>query len=451
MAVPVDVVPSVRDPDEVDTDLVAGLKADTGFTSYLEYVIACWDQFSSNSAKEGFLGRLQYPPEVDESYLSSLPSHCYIMDLVKDNQSNWSCAMRLSLSSRPDFLHRDSQSGSTNNFPEPKPITEFRAVRYANTLQLDQAILSPIEDCSIRIVFWHIRKNVLPSEWVDIVGLRLQVPLSFFELSLRDLGALERHKFDHQHLVIGRATATMLCDNTPSKAVILIIYLDAEESKDLSIPTVEGILDRELRPKLPSTNLRAEIRAANYPRDQSIVFFEHYQRLFRNALMLDSQAGWNINRLYLLSLVPFFKLASMELQIIHRYSRTVLIRLDKIDADIPENLWSYSRVYDRLERKRFDLRRNIEDFKNSQQSFANVVLERDMDWLNSKAARLMKANSDLVVESAQRMETEIRDYLQIAVSNISVEESRKSIQLSNTQIEEAKQGGYVVATTNLLC
>ena len=239
--------------------------------------------------------------------------------------------------------------------------------------------------------------------------------------------------------MIGRATATMLCDNTPSKAVVLIIYLDDKSNRILG-PKIEGILDRELRPKLPSTNLRAEIHAANHTRDQPIVFFEHYQRLFRNALMLDFQAGLNINRLYLLSLVPLFKLASLRLQIIDRLSRTNLIALDEIDPDIPENLESYSKCYDGLERERFDLRRNIEDFKNSQQSFANLVLERDMDWLNSKAARLMTANSDLAVESAQRLETEIRDYLQIAVSNISVEKSRKSIELSNTSIEEAKQG-----------
>ena len=365
------------------------------------------------------------------------------MDLVKDDHSNWSCAMRLNLSSRPDSLHRDSQSESTNNFPEPKPITGFRAARYANTLQLEQAILSPMEDCSIRIIFWHIRKNVLPFEWVDIVGLRLQLPPSFFELSLRDLGGHRRrhgsHTSDPQYLTIGRATATMLCDNMPSKAVVLILYLDDEESKGISRPTIEGILDRELRSKLSLTNLRAE-NAANHPGNQSIVFFEHYQRLFRDALMLDSQADLNIHRLYLLSLVPLFKLASLELQIINQLSRTSLITLDKIDPKAPGSLVWYSKYYDDLERTRFDLRRNIEDFKNSQQSFANCVLERDMGWLDSKAARVMTANSDLAAESAQRLETEIRDYLQIAVSNISVEESRNSIEVSNRQIEEAKQG-----------
>ena len=41
---------------------------------------------------------------------------------------------------------------------------------------------------------------------------------------------------------------------------------------------------------------------------------------------------------------------------------------------------------------------------------------------------------------ALRLETEIREYLQLQTGELALQESRKSIELSNSQIEEAKRG-----------
>ncbi len=41
---------------------------------------------------------------------------------------------------------------------------------------------------------------------------------------------------------------------------------------------------------------------------------------------------------------------------------------------------------------------------------------------------------------ASRLETEIRDFLQLQTGELALQESRKSIELSNSQIEEAKRG-----------
>ena len=78
MAVPIDVVPSVRNPDNVDVDLGARLRADTGFTSYLEYLEACGDEVLNNAGNSSLLHTLEDLRKVDESYPPSLPSLlCY--------------------------------------------------------------------------------------------------------------------------------------------------------------------------------------------------------------------------------------------------------------------------------------------------------------------------------------------------------------------------------------
>ncbi|CAF9919847.1 MAG: hypothetical protein ALECFALPRED_001319 [Alectoria fallacina] len=41
---------------------------------------------------------------------------------------------------------------------------------------------------------------------------------------------------------------------------------------------------------------------------------------------------------------------------------------------------------------------------------------------------------------AHRLENEIRDYLQLQIGELALQESRKSIELSGSQIEEAKRG-----------
>lgn len=44
------------------------------------------------------------------------------------------------------------------------------------------------------------------------------------------------------------------------------------------------------------------------------------------------------------------------------------------------------------------------------------------------------------VEEARRFESELRDYLQLEGSRLALEESKKSIELSNYQIQEGKRG-----------
>ncbi len=62
------------------------------------------------------------------------------------------------------------------------------------------------------------------------------------------------------------------------------------------------------------------------------------------------------------------------------------------------------------------------------------------DWLERRSYRTTAAYSEFTTRVAKRLEAEVRDYMQLVVGVLSIEESRKSIQLSNTQLNEGKKG-----------
>lgn len=52
----------------------------------------------------------------------------------------------------------------------------------------------------------------------------------------------------------------------------------------------------------------------------------------------------------------------------------------------------------------------------------------------------IKADWTILLDEERRFESDVRDYLQLQVGNLALEESRRSIELVNSQIQEAKSG-----------
>lgn len=49
-----------------------------------------------------------------------------------------------------------------------------------------------------------------------------------------------------------------------------------------------------------------------------------------------------------------------------------------------------------------------------------------------------------LVQEASRLEGQIRDYLQLRTGELALEESKKSIEVSNQQLQEGKRGQYAL-------
>lgn len=77
------------------------------------------------------------------------------------------------------------------------------------------------------------------------------------------------------------------------------------------------------------------------------------------------------------------------------------------------------------------------------QFFRNrVIVNSGAQWLTSPPYLIIEQYWKDAVNSAHRLELEIRDYMQL-VGGLSINESRKSIELSNVQIQEGKQGLFI--------
>ena len=90
---------------------------------------------------------------------------------------------------------------------------------------------------------------------------------------------------------------------------------------------------------------------------------------------------------------------------------------------------------------RYLLRRMVEDFEDSYQRLRDRM-HSPMKQDTPQSQSLMTLEGDLQQSSleATRLETEIRDYLQLRIGELALQESKKSIELANSQMEEAKRG-----------
>ena len=95
----------------------------------------------------------------------------------------------------------------------------------------------------------------------------------------------------------------------------------------------------------------------------------------------------------------------------------------------------------KLHQDRFWLRRSVEDSEDGVIHFERYISVEDTNYLPKSAAYLsIKQEIGQINNEARRLDAEVRDYLQLVVGNLSLEESRKSIELSNHQILEGKRG-----------
>ena len=93
-----------------------------------------------------------------------------------------------------------------------------------------------------------------------------------------------------------------------------------------------------------------------------------------------------------------------------------------------------------LESSRSRLRRQIHEFKQCATEYSKYLLAQaiqDPDLYEPYVQ--IKEEAQAVLDNASELEAEIRDWLQLQVGNLAVLESRKSIQLSNLQMEESKR------------
>ena len=142
------------------------------------------------------------------------------------------------------------------------------------------------------------------------------------------------------------------------------------------------------------------------------------------------------------SLLPLLKSCLKELKTSHdEVKDEYLGRFDLLSSISPSLRSGLKNPEDVMEASRFILRRKLRGFEDCMSNFKRIL--RDQHILNPEiyeAFTLLIDDSHATLNDASALESEIRDWLQLRVGSLALEESKKSIEASNLQIEESKRG-----------
>lgn len=424
---------------------ISQFEVETGFPSYVAYLEA---HQPANPKLSIPLWELRHLREYEQEKRKSLqPSHCFVLDVSRPHTS-----------AETMTVHFDESSETDDNGEITK--AEMIDFRHKVALKLLEALRNPVADGSIRVVIWYTDRKHLAAEWVDALGLGLRVPPSYFEILLQQMQFSRDHvedeirwlhedeiRFLHpQHLLIGNAVVTILngnmVDNAHHPPTILITYLAElrpDHTRDWKIH--ERLYQQEI--KVPSfARLSRQNESTLMGKEQRYCtdHFRHYQKLLHLACQQESYAHLNNNSLFYTSILPLFRFNILGLQVDYNAALSTLVMLQAYYRG-RESEQSQDNVYYVLDQHRFQLRRSIEKSDDSLHFFQDLMIANDdAVWLEGRHYQATKKDLENTLGMARRLETEIRDYMAIVVGLLSINESRKSIQLTNVSIEEGKQG-----------
>lgn len=428
MVSPNENVPStnfVPEPTSHDPDYRSVLEAETGYIAYESYLDTCIPRIPDHYGVAESLREQRRKEAAKPVDRTTVPDgRCVILDVSKSRGLVDKIEARLELSCEKSIRMLDSGWQNPRN-------------RNAAAIALLRALRLPLaENCS-RIILWYMVNAKLDLEWIDILGLVLKIPPSYFQILLRkqygqgysykgrEPDLLDPDLLDPDHLMIGNVTATILDGRDSNFSHNEPIILMAGSSVDFQYdPDINTHLERELRHESPSA-----IRN-NYLLGWRHEHHRHYVQLLHRLLNQKCESDRSVTDLFYTSLLPILRFQVSILQHHYRRARVAFSELKATDENT-----------DALDEKRFDLRRAIEEFENGLQVFrSHVIINYDEKWLDGPEYRAVQEQWKCVVAMARRLETEIRDQMQLMVANLSISESRKSIELSTVQIQEGKQG-----------
>lgn len=391
-------------PDQ-EARLWADLKAETGYDTYIKYLRAYMHRYK----------------HVDE----------LISDLRHGLQLNWPHLKIPSL--------RECAIYNIYQIDNYCPIISLKCGSSSGTKILS-AIRQPSPAATVRIVLWEVRESVFRGfQPLDALGLGLRIQPRFFKALLADHTRmrptqtfterpLESELFAMDQYVVTTAR-NYLPANPDATPVILIARqgpekLKFEEDFDEIVPFQRLPTDEPPKPVIrPSP------------------WMLQYVRLLESDFEKERECTGKFEDILLCSLTPLlhFNLSRIgkENDLMRREYLKLILPPEEGETeilDIEERLGE-------LFRMRSSLRRLIEDSEEKSENLQRA--------LRSQMANKVRQNPSFTTTEddlrrarllALRWETEVRDYLQLQTGELARQESKKSIDLSNFQIEEAKRG-----------
>ena len=318
------------------------------------------------------------------------------------------------------------------------------------------ALRQPPRSACLRIVLWWLtdrEHSGLTPELLNVCGLGLKIDSRFFEAIIEktDRGYLSTRMemiqpflsspaFRAKCLVFGSAAAIVARDyiiGEPNVPPVLLIvgwndknwanemsYIDEDWSAVHHARHSDDLMHRE--------DYNCQVFSNNVIKSE---FLRSQMYIKTLNIMLQQSDSTHIGdgNIIFLSVLPLIHLDSL-----HMYAKMRLLRSRNYFEFLHRTDDSSAEL---MKLERYILRQHIEDSETCRQNFPTFARSQGgIDALDNQEYRSSQEFWRNALDEARRIELAIRDDMQLQVSQLSLKESKTSIELSNRQIEESRRG-----------
>lgn len=382
------------------------LKAETGYSSYADYLKAY-------SKIHPYLKNLLYALDrVRRLNMDVLESTITVLDVMNGEDSQLRVVPRIA-------------NGSAANVVMSDIVMSLR---------------QPPANVAVQILLWNDDGH-LSEDRVDALGLGLKINPSFF-------GALcspGEQQLNSGYVKIGGAVATIVRQYKPDRPdavpIVLVARMGSPEWFRPRADTAKQQIGDVLPFQFPAVK--------TYQLYQPPGWWEHpllharilpsgeqdhavYYRIFELGLEKEEQAAdgadFVLKPLIPLLYLNIFRIRDLYQEVHRDYHRLrTNIERDRIVSGLPD--------------KRLQLRALVEDSEDDLAHFRTYIRSQGLaDWMLRNSWLKVEADLRSTHQEAGRLEAQVRDFLQLQVGEWALQESKKSIELSNRQIEEGRRG-----------
>ena len=306
--------------------------------------------------------------------------------------------------------------------------------------ELIQALRKPPDDVCVQLVVWLRTDSPLNKEMVDTLGLGLRLDPDDFHYR-RHWSPPPRKSGPRIKSIFGEQTVIsqgFMRDAAKEVPVVLVAFSLSSNFSDLDF-TAELC---ETPPFCKSPRVITQVEGA--VDDYDVYFLQriglNYARAVQNFILQGRDVQPTKLSLLLASLLP----------LLYAEQRHITNRINKVQEMYTGLVFERSpaseepRVTQKgLDKGRLELRRRTELSEDVLGQFSRYLGSEGHPDLSSQPSYIsLVANLRSLIADARRLDTEVRDFKQIQVGDLALEESRKSIELSNSQIREAKSGKF---------
>ena len=296
----------------------------------------------------------------------------------------------------------------------------------------------PIATSSVRVVLWSVGK---PDSCLEnTLGQALNIETRFFQ-------AAHAKKARFSDSEPERASSRPLVPpyaEIGENLIRIVTNHQVDEQSSVSIILIAG--------NLWQTNWITEEFGGEVPSLDTKTSHGHLQEVLRWGDNIDNGyvpllhwclvSGSRLKRTITITSLIFGALLplvySSTFSIMDRSNRVRLAYTQLLDDRFDDSTQKESAIFD-LYSQRLGLRRVVESSEDDSEQLARYITSQGLTDLKQDYTDVQKHYKS-VYTSALRLEAEISDYLELQSGRMALQESQKSILLSNLQIEEYKRG-----------